>query len=255
MLLDNGIPDAASNAVTKSIATRPAMGLVEPIRYTKTRVMPVNLDALREHRRVIDGADDPASIAFKMLRTQVMFWLADRGGTCIAVTSPARGDGKTTTAINLAIHLAAEVDYTVLLVDANLRAPAVHAHLGWPSERGLSDHLSANAPLEDLLIHPAIGRLVVLPAGSPVLNSAEMLGSRAMAALVAEFKTRYPRRVVVFDLPPVLQATDTLAMSKHVDGILMVAAQGRTNRRDLVRAQSLIGLDRLIGVVVNRATG
>jgi len=258
MLLDNRVMNDAGHTVTEFVThralNRPTMGVPEPIRYTRTRVMPVDLDALRAQRRVVDGPDDPAAIAFKMLRTQVMFWLAERGGSCIAVTSPGRGEGKTTTAVNLAIHLAAEVDYTVLLVDANLRAPAVHEYLGWSGVRGLSDHLAVNAPLEELLLHPQIGRMVVLPAGSPVLNSAEMLGSRAMAELVAEFKTRYPRRVVVFDLPPVLQATDALALSRHVDGILMVAAQGRTSRRDLARAQSLVGFDKLIGVALNRST-
>jgi Mrp family chromosome partitioning ATPase len=123
-----------------------------------------------------------------------------------------------------------------------------------PSSAGYNPVLSSPVQLEELLLHPQIGRMVVLAAGSPVLNSAEMLGSRAMADLVAEFKTRYPRRVVVFDLPPVLQATDALALSKHVDGIVMVAAQGRTHRRDLARAQELVGFDNLIGVALNRAT-
>jgi capsular exopolysaccharide synthesis family protein len=258
MIVDNRVIADSSNTVTEfvnRVVARPASGVPEAIRYTRTRPMPVDIERLRDLRRVVDAPDDPASHAFKMLRTQVMFWLAERGGSCLAVTSPGRGEGKTSTAVNLAVHLAAEVDYTVLLVDADLRSPAIHQYLGWPEVRGLSDHLATSAPLEELLLNPQIGRLVVLPAGSPVLNSAEMLGSRAMANLVEEFKTRYPRRIVVFDLPPVLETTDALALSRHVDGVLMVAAQGRTHKRDLIRAQTLLGVDKLIGLTLNRATG
>jgi len=258
MLLESKLLNEAGNTVTellhRSVARTPSPALPEPVRYTRTRMMPVDLEWLRADQRVVDGADDPAANAFKMLRTQVLFWLADRGGSCVGVTSPGRGEGKTTTAVNLAVQLAAELDYTVLLVDANLRSPGVHEYFGWPAVRGLSDYLAGSASLEELLLHPAqIGRLVVLPAGAPLLNSSEMLGSRAMANLVEELKTRYPRRIVVFDMPAMLDSTDALAFSKHVDGLVMVAAQRKTHKRDLMRAQSMVCAEKLIGLTLNRA--
>ena len=224
------------------------------IEYNRTRLAPVSLSDLRSRLVVFDQPGDVAAEAFKLLRTHVLFWLAERQGASVAVSSPAVGEGKTTTAINLAMHIAAVVDYTVLLVDANLRHPKVHEYFGWEARPGLSNHLIDKTPLEDLLVHPGVGRLVVLPAGDRLLNSSEMLGSRAMAALVEEFKGRYPRRIIVFDLPPVLDASDALAFSRHVDGMLLVVKEGLTRRRDLIRTELLLPPEKLIGLTMNGST-
>lgn len=224
--------------------------LAGPIRYTCTRVVPLELDRLRDDALLHDRAGDPGAEAFRMLRTQVLFWLAERQGSSLAITSPGAGEGKTVTALNLAIQIANEVDYTVLLVDANLRSPAVHRLFGLDTERGLASHLLEGDRLQDLLVNPGLGRLVVLGAGRPQSNSAELLGSRAMARLVGELKARYPRRIVLFDLPPVLDSADVLAFSRHVDGILMVVSEGRSARAELVRAEGLLPPEKLVGVAM-----
>jgi capsular exopolysaccharide synthesis family protein len=223
----------------------------DPIEYTSTRILPVSLEAVRKRVVLHDVPGAPGTEEMKLLRTHVMFWLAERQMSSVAITSPAVGEGKTTTAINLAMHIAAEVDYTVLLVDANLRAPRVHEYFGLPEGPGLSSHLTRQTPLRSLLINPGMGRLVVLPAGPAIANSAEMLGSRAMGRLVSELKARYPRRIILFDLPPVLDASDAMAFSRHVDGLLMVVAERVSARGQVARAESLLPAEKLIGIALN----
>ena len=147
---------------------------VSQIRYSQTRTQAVRTDFLRD-QRVITGLDSEASTdAYKILRTQILQRLNEHGWNALAITSPGSNEGKTLTAVNLAISLAQEVTYTVLLVDANLRQPSVHTYFGINSDKGLSDYLTSDIPLSELLIKPeGIERFVILPGGKPLANSAK----------------------------------------------------------------------------------
>ncbi|MCR4297744.1 MAG: CpsD/CapB family tyrosine-protein kinase [Gallionella sp.] len=225
-----------------------------PVRYTHTRTVHVAKSILQE-RRIISGFEqNEFTGAYKMLRTQVFQRLREKGWNSLAVTSPGLNEGKTLTAINLAISLAMEVNYTVLLVDADLRHPSVHSYFGIEAECGLSDYLTADKPLSELLIHPEeIPGLVILPGGKPLANSAEMLNSPKMARLVEELKTRYPSRIILFDLPPLLGAADTLAFSPYVDAALLVIEDGKTQAEDVKRAIGLLQGTNVIGTVLNKS--
>ena len=225
-----------------------------PVRYTHTRTVHVAKSILQE-RRIISGFEqNEFTGAYKMLRTQVFQRLREKGWNSLAVTSPGLNEGKTLTAINLAISLAMEVNYTVLLVDADLRHPSVHSYFGIEAEYGLSDYLTADKPLSELLIHPdEIPGLVILPGGKPLANSAEMLNSPKMARLVEELKTRYPSRIILFDLPPLLGAADTLAFSPYVDAALLVIEDGKTQAEDVKRAIGLLQGTSVIGTVLNKS--
>lgn len=226
---------------------------VDRIEYTQTRTIQVSRDFLREQRIVSGFEQGIFTGAYKMLRTQVLQKMRDKGWNALAVTSPGGGEGKTLTAINLAISLAMEVDQTVLLVDADLRHPGVHRYFGMPDGPGLSDYLTAGTPLEEILVHPGIGRFVILPGGKPLLNSSEMLRSPKMVELVQELKSRYPSRIVLFDLPPVLSAADVLAFSPYVDAALLVVEEAKTKTENIVRAAGLLGSTHLIGLVLNKS--
>jgi protein-tyrosine kinase len=238
-----------------SAGTTPAVARKRPVDivYTKTRRVSVAEEKLRENRVITGDNQEEFTQAFKILRTQIIHALRDNNWNAIAITSPGDGDGKTITAINLAIHLAAEVDRTVLLVDANLRQPELHSYFGLTAEQGLSDFLVDQVPLQNLMINPGIERLVLLPGGKPLPNSAEMLGSPMMQDLVAELKKRYPQRIVLFDLPPVLTASDALAFAPYVDATILVAAQGHTRHQEIERAADLLGTTtNLLGIVLNK---
>ena len=238
-----------SAGTTAAVARKRPVDIV----YTKTRRVSVAEEKLRENRVITGDNQEEFTQAFKILRTQIIHALRDNNWNAIAITSPGDGDGKTITAINLAIHLAAEVDRTVLLVDANLRQPELHSYFGLTAEQGLSDFLVDQVPLQNLMINPGIERLVLLPGGKPLPNSAEMLGSPMMQDLVAELKKRYPQRIVLFDLPPVLTASDALAFAPYVDATILVAAQGHTRHQEIERAADLLGTTtNLLGIVLNK---
>jgi exopolysaccharide/PEP-CTERM locus tyrosine autokinase len=192
--------------------------------------------------------------AFKILRTQVLHRLRENSWNVLGVTSPGYGEGKTLTAVNLAVSLAMETAQTVLLVDANLRHPSVHEVFGLDDCPGLVDYLLDNQPLEDLLVHPGIGDFVLLPGGRAVSNSTEILTSPKMLALVEELKHRYPSRIVIFDLPPLLHTADVLAFSPYTDALLLVVEEGKTTTEEVQRALSLVKNSRpVLGTVLNKA--
>ncbi|MDP1769364.1 MAG: CpsD/CapB family tyrosine-protein kinase [Nitrospirota bacterium] len=225
-----------------------------PIVYTKTRSLAIPLSVLRQRRVMAAYDKGPFVDAFKILRTQVMHRLRENAWNVLGVTSPGHNEGKTLTAVNLAVSLAMETAQTVLLVDANLRHPSVHEVFGLNDCPGLADYLLDNQPLEDLLVHPGIGRFVLLPGGRAVSNSTEILTSPKMLALVEELKHRYPSRIVIFDLPPLLHTADVLAFSPYTDALLLVVEEGKTTTEEVQRALSLVKKSRpVLGTVLNKA--
>ena len=224
------------------------------ISYTQTRTAPTSPGILRNHRIVAGMPHSVFADAYKILHTQVLQRLNENSWNVLAVTSPGEDEGKTLTAVNLAISLAMEVSYTVLLVDANLRHPGVHEHLGMPAGKGLSEYLLDDIPLPELLVHPEnLADVVILPGGRAVQNSAELLNSPKMQQLVEELKNRYPSRIVLFDLPPVLSAADALAFAPYVDAALLVLEEGRTIQDDARRALELLDCTNVLGTVLNKA--
>lgn len=220
--------------------------------YSRTKAIAIQQDVLRGHR-LLTGHDSPFADVYKILRTQVLHRLRENGWNMLGVTSPRDGAGKTLTAINLAIATATEPTQTVLLVDADLRAPQIHEEFGLEQGPGLTDFLLDGRPIEELLLYPGLGRLVVLPGGRGTEQSAELLTSPRMTALGKELKHRYASRIVIFDLPPVLDRADVLAFSPQLDALLLVVEEGRTLEPDLQQAvQALKGSAPILGTVLNK---
>jgi len=225
----------------------------QDITYSHSRTVALPVAELRE-KRIITEQQNSISDAYRMLRTQVLQRLNERDWSTLAITSPGSNAGKSLTAINLSISLAREVGTTVLLVDANLRSPKLDRYFDFHADYGLSDYLLDDKPLEDLLINPeGIPRFVVLPAGRTIANSSEMLSSARMQRLVEELKNRYPSRIVVFDMPPVLESSDTLAFIPYVDASLLVIEEGRTQETELKQSFELMQGNEVLGTVLNKA--
>jgi protein-tyrosine kinase len=224
------------------------------ITYAQTRSIDLDDGVLRENRIITGLEPSTFTEAYNILRTQILQRFKENRWNVLAVTSPGSGEGKTLTAINLAISIAREVDYSVLLVDANLRHPWMLEHLGLSQRQGLSDYLTGEVPLSELLIQSdRIRHLVLLPAGQALANSAEMLNSPKMAELVKEMKSRYHSRVIIFDLPPVLTSADALAFTPYVDAALLVIEEGQTKKQDVERAVELLSNTNIVGTVLNKA--
>lgn len=224
------------------------------ITYTQTRSIDISEQEMQE-RRVLSGFQGgPFVDAYKILRTQVAHRLREHHWNALGITSPSEGEGKTLTAVNLALSLAMEVTQTVLLVDANLRNPTIHDVFGLGDCSGLADYLLDDIPVEDLLVNPGINRFVLMPGGRAIQNSAEFLTSPKMVSLVDEFKNRYQSRIIIFDLPPLLQSADVLAFSPYTDAILLVVEEGKTSVDDVKRAMDMTKKTTpILGTVLNKA--
>ncbi|PNE11800.1 MAG: exopolysaccharide biosynthesis protein [Beijerinckiaceae bacterium] len=206
-------------------------------------------------RDLVIGDGPPSEIysAFKCLRNQIIKRLQENGWTTVAITSPSRASGTTLTAINLAISIARDFSYTVLLVELDLVDPSFRQVLGFKQRQGIVDHLLRDVPIAEILLDPGIDRLVVIPAGSPVTNSSELLASPKMTRLLGELTLRYEHRIVLFDLPAVLAIDDAKAFSPFVDCALLVVEEGETRVNDVRRALDHLKSTKILGVVLNRS--
>jgi capsular exopolysaccharide synthesis family protein len=223
------------------------------ITYTRTLTYDPAPEELTR-RRVITGEQAGAvATAYKILRAQVLQLLKENGWNAFAVVSPNPGEGKTLTAVNLAVVLAEEVNHTVLLVDLDLRNPSIHHHFDFRPVVGLADHLLEDLSLEQILFSPGIEGLVVLPGTESIHNSSEMMSSPKLVQLVRELEARYPNRIVIFDLPPLLCTADALAFLPFVDAALMVVEERRTAKDDLLRAMELLRPTNVLGTVLNKS--
>jgi protein-tyrosine kinase len=235
-------------------STGAAPSAASPVIYTSTRTVELTDDTMRAQRLITGFEGGPFVDAYKLLRTQVVQQFRQQGWTALGVTSPAVHSGKTLTAVNLSLALAMDLTHTVLLVDADLHRPRVHEAFGLTDGPGLTEYLFDDVPLRQLLVHPGIGRFVFLPGGRRIRNSAEALASPKMAALVHELKHRYPARLVVFDMPPILSRADVLGFAPHLDALLLVVEEGRTASTDVERAMGMLkGTVPILGGVLNKA--
>ncbi len=245
----------SGQAVINNPAAVPS-DMTRTIEYTRTLCFEPRQQHLRQHR-VISALDAQGDFfnAYNMLRTRVLREMQKKDENVLAITSPGQGEGKSLTAINLAISMARELTGTVLLVDANLHQPRLHEFFGFQPEQGLSDYLSGNAAIPDILVNPGIERFVVFPGRGGLANASEMLASPLMTGLVEELKHRYPSRMVIFDLPPVLKADDVLAFAPYVDASLLVVEEGNTDQEDFKQAVALLqDSTHFLGSVLNKTT-
>ncbi|MBA5847046.1 polysaccharide biosynthesis tyrosine autokinase [Gordonia amicalis] len=193
---------------------------------------------------------DIAVEAYRKLRTNLGFVSVDNPLGSILVTSPRPGDGKTTTAINLASALA-EAGKSVVLVDADLRRPSIASRMGLNGDVGLSTYLRGSSPIDELVQDSPVDNLSVLCSGDLPPNAAELLGSNRWNTAVKELESRYD--TVIVDSPPVLEVTDGVAAASAVGGIVLVVRVGCSDRSDIATAVSEIGAShvQVLGVVAN----
>ena len=228
--------------------------------YSDTKIKKIDDHILRKGKVIslfhdIDNIDE-----IKTLRTQVLSHLNEVGGNSILITSCNPYEGKTFTAINLGVSIAQQLDLTVLLVDADLRKHTKHHKdfatdfFGTDMTEGLSNYLLGQAEIPNLLVNPGIDRLVLLPAGKPLPNSAELLGSPRMVMLVNDIKNRYSDdRIIIFDSSSMLSSADSLILSRYVDGILFVVEHEKTTTAQLKKSMELLKDKPLLGAVVNKS--
>ncbi len=225
----------------------------EEIEYTQTRHIDVPQAVLAENRLIAGNRTDPRATAFRMLRTQVLQAMRENDWISIGVTGPSIGIGKSLVATNLAISISHEVNQTVLLVDVDLRRPSIHKYFDFEPDYGMLDYLRNEAELKDLFVNPVFKRLVVLPGRNTTNESSELLSSPRMVNLVKELKGRYQSRIIIYDLPPLLNLDDTMVFLPNVDSTLLVVENGRTKHSEVQDSLRLLEGTNLIGTVLNKS--
>jgi len=197
----------------------------------------------------------PASFAaeqYQGLRLSMERLARARGVKAIAVSSPAAGDGKTVTAINLAVALARGSDERVLLIDADLRRPSVATLLAMTAAgAGLADALGdGHTGIADVVQTLNACNLDVVPAGTPRAGTSQLLRSPRLEAFLQEARRRYA--FIVLDTAPLLPVFDAALIARSVDGVVMVVSANRTPRKLLGEALNMLEASKVLGIVFNR---
>jgi capsular exopolysaccharide synthesis family protein len=236
------------------LAPPPAPELPEREGYSPMVVPPAPAGSIsfstRWRQRLAAGPDaDPGLIEqFRRLAATLHQAHHANGLRSVMVTSASPGDGKTLTAINLALVLAESYRYNVLLVDADLRRPSIPQVMDVGFGHGLSETLGSPADRKLALV-PITPRLTLLPAGHAIANSIEALTSPRMRQILNEASTRFDW--VILDAPPVGAATDARLLCQMVGGTLFVIHAAQSQHPDVLKAIDALGREQILGVVLN----
>jgi non-specific protein-tyrosine kinase len=248
------VPDAdtrKAEGVAAEAITRAKSGWSSPV-YTQSRQVTLDRNLVKDNRCVAFEEDSTTLDSYKILRAQIMKRMESNGWNTIMVTSALPDEGKTTTAINLALTMAKDFNRTVLLVDCDLQQQDVHKYLGYRSDKGIVDYLLDDCPVKDLLVWPGIEKVTLISGGRTVRESSDLLGSPRMKELVADLKSRYPDRVIIFDMKSSVAGADSLEFTPLVDGVLMVVQEGRSSVHDINTAIEQLPEGKLLGLMLNR---
>jgi protein-tyrosine kinase len=210
---------------------------------------------LRKRRVLLPHELGVAARAYRMLRAQLLQRARGSRLRVFGVVSAVSGEGKTLTAINLGLSLAAEPNQSVALVDFDLRHPSMARILGIAPPVGLETWLSGDRPAASALCElEGIERLCIAPTLAPLAASSETLAAGRARELLEELRAADPERIVLVDLPPVLLGDDALTVAPLVDGFILVVTEGRTRREDVERVLELLGRTHIVGTVLNDST-
>ena len=194
----------------------------------------------------------PASEQIRLLKTNLLFPEKGEPPRTIMITSASSGDGKSFVSANLAVSIAQSIDEFVLLMDCDLRHPTVHSLFGFDmAHKGLSEYLSSTMPLSSVLKKTFINKLTILPGGRIPSNPLELLSSEQMRRLLHEVKLRYSDRYILIDTPPPYITSETNAIARYVDGIIIVVRYGKTRKKEVQDIIDIYGKDKILGVVQN----
>ncbi|HNU10163.1 MAG TPA: XrtA-associated tyrosine autokinase [Rubrivivax sp.] len=238
----DGLAGSVSTPGTQTAAVKPA---TPPTNTSK--LVTLDLDGLMAKGIVTPNA--PRSVIadqFRVVKRPLITNAMNRGDAAvqhsnlIMVTSALSGEGKSFTSINLAMSIAAELDHTVMLVDADVARPSILKVLGLDPAPGLLEVLEGKADLAGTLLRTNVDKLTILPSGTPHPKATELLASEAMAALLEDIATRYSDRIVIFDSPPLLLTTESRVLASHMGQIVVVVQAGRTLQADVQNALATI---------------
>ena len=230
---------------------RPVVGVIPTIRGNEEKKLDESEPAIRDRDlSVMRNPKSAAAECCRSLRTNLLFMSPDKQLRTIVVTSPGPQEGKTTTAINLAVTFALAGN-RVLLIDTDMRRPRLHRSFGISNAVGLSTAILGEVPILDVAKSTEVENLFVVPCGPTPPNPAELIHTDKFKRLLKECSEHYDR--VILDSPPTSAVTDPVVLGTMVDGVLLVVRAHRTSRDGAAHARRQLATAnaRLIGVVIN----
>src|SRR5450830_892373 len=243
-----GAEVAATPIGTQSIEHDAQVHLIEPQQAAFSRRVEIDMEALTK-AGIVSPTAPRSQIAdqFRVIKRPLIKNAVGKGasaiknGNLILITSALPGEGKSFTAINLALSMATEMDNTVMLVDADVARPSVMNMLGLSSGPGLLDLVcDESKDLSSMLLKTNIDKLTILPSGTPHARATELLASDAMSRLLNDMATRYSDRIIIFDSPPLLLTTEARVLASHMGQIVVVVRAEKTLQADLRQALATI---------------
>ncbi|GFO57781.1 polysaccharide biosynthesis protein [Geomonas silvestris] len=196
----------------------------------------------------------PAAEEYRKLKSVlVKMTTGETFRNALMVTSALPNEGKSLTAVNLALSLAQELDHTVLLVDADLRRPSVHHYLNVEQGVGFSEVLSGEVGLGEAIIPTGMGKLSIIRSGRTIDNPSELFTAQRTRAIIQELKTRYPDRYIIFDTPPVLPFAESRSLAHLVDGVLFVIMERLASQVNIREALDSLKGCPVLGTIYNAA--
>jgi len=215
-------------------------------------------ECVRNHILVTEEQLDQArsaATAYRLLRGRVLHKVKAGGWSCIGVCSAGPGEGKTITALNLAITIAREKQRMVYLVDLDMRNPSVFERVGVTPAVPLSRFFTEGVAPEEVLYETNFENLVIAGDRERVASASELLASNRLDQLVTYMRRRSKSSLIILDLPPVLSTDEALVVAPRLDAAFLVVAEGITRREGLVKALDQLGDFQVAGLILNRATG
>lgn len=212
----------------------------------------------RENRLLLSGSlpEDRGTIAaYGMLRTRILHRARGKGWQTVGMTSAAPQDGKSLTAVNLALSVAREKNSSVVLLDLDMRNPSVCRTLGITPPTELRDFFEMRVDIPDeLFMSIGIDNLLIAGNVTPTENSAELLASSRLEELLDFIRRTTVNPLILIDLPPVLSPDDTLVVAPRIDSLVLVACEGKTPRADIQKACEMLADFPILGLVLNRSS-
>jgi protein-tyrosine kinase len=258
---ESGQPGSAhghAGSATPQARRAPPPNLPPPSTQIQPHRVAFDPQEARENRLLLTAAvpeDRGIVAAYGMLRTRILHRMRSKGWETLGVTSAAPQDGKSLTAVNLALSLAREKNSAVFLLDLDMRNPTVCRTLGIAPQLELRDFFEGRIDTpDDLFMSIGIDNLMIAGNVTATEHSAELLASTRLEQLLAFIRSCTTNPLILIDLPPVLSPDDTLVVAPRIDALVLVASEGVTPREDLQKASEMLADFPIAGLVLNRST-
>lgn len=186
---------------------------------------------------------------YRLLRSKISGLNGNHAGRTFAVTSARKGEGKSLTAVNLAIVMAEDAKKKILLIDGDMRKPSIHTFFNCKGEYGLADLLSNRCDIDSAVVPSGIKNLTLLLAGGPLESPSDLIATPLLKEIIEKLKKRFD--YIIIDSPPIIPFADMNILSDIVEGVLLVVRAEKTPKEMILEALKTLNKENVIGVIFN----